>query len=243
MIDAVYPLNNSSKFKDDFELRYSLRSLMLQDWIGNVFLVGHCPEWSKDVVHIPCGDIYLACKDASIINKILLACSNRQLDDPFLVNSDDQYFLRPICVEDLEPMLEDPSPFAEYKFKAGINSWHRRVVETVQWCAKHGYPDWIFQSHAPYLVNKEAYIGAMCKVPWGRENGFTTHVYLNLTQKEHPQKEPKGRTIRLKGRVQAIDIDKQVERATFLNHNDEGLTPNVKAFLEKRFPIKSKWEK
>jgi len=242
VIDVVYPLSNNSKFRDDFELRYSLRSLMLQNWVGKIFLIGHCPEWAKDVVHIPCGDPYVNCKDANIINKILLACSIKELSENFLINSDDQYLLKAIGIDELEPMIENPCRLDEFKRKAGHNSWQGRVVDTVQWCSKNGYPDWIFQSHTPYLATKTDYPEAMSKVAWGKGNGFTTHIYLNIAYTQAP-KEPKGRTVRIKGRILHDELYRLIEHATFFNHNDSGLIPVVKTFLEEYFPVKSRWEK
>lgn len=243
MIDVVYPMANLSKFKDDWELRYSLRSLSQQNWVRNVYLVGYYPKWAQNVIHIPCPDPYTACKDANIINKILLACSCVGLSGYFLVNSDDQYILKSIMAEDIVPMLENPNRFSEFKMKAQTNSWPQRVINTVGWCKNHNYPDWIFQSHSPYVINKNEYPVAMSNVAWGQGNGVTTHIYFNLTLKDQPEKEPPGRTVRCKGRIQEDELRKMIKQGVFLNNNDSGLTPIFKAFIEEYFPVKSRWEK
>ena len=242
MIDVIYPLMNASKFGDDFELRYSLRSLMLQNWVKNVYLIGHCPKWVKGIIHIPCGDPYVACKDANIINKVILGCSQKGISENLLINSDDQYFLNPIDIDNVIPLIENPCRFNEYKFKAGINTWHKRAVDSVKWCKENGYPDWILQSHTPYVINKHEYVDAMSKVTWGKGNGFVTHVYFNLTEKEEPVKEYHGQTLRLKGRIQSSELKKQIEKAMFFNFNNDGLTLPVKNFLEDYFPVPSRWE-
>ena len=148
MMDVVYPLANLSKHKDDFEIRYSLRSLNCQSWVDRVFLIGHKPEFLKDVIHIPCGDPYKNCKDANIINKILRACQE-DVSDRFVVNSDDQIFLKEVSETDLECFIESPDKTMEYKLKSKTNNWHRRVVETKAWCLSNGYPDHVFHSHTP----------------------------------------------------------------------------------------------
>jgi hypothetical protein len=242
MIDVVYPIMNASKYNDDWELRYSLRSLQQQNWVRNIYLVGHCPDWIQNITHITCSDPYVSCKDANIINKIMLACHNTKLSDNFIVNSDDQYILKPIATDDLAPMLENPNRLSEFKAKAGTNSWHKRVVDTVDWCVRHGQPNWILQSHVPYIVNKNDYIAAMSQLPWGRGNGFTTHVYFNIVHEQIPAKEPVGRTLRIKGRS-VVDFDNAAKQATFFNHNDSGFIPQVRNFLESHFSVKSKWEK
>ena len=242
MIDIVYPITNLSKYRDDFELRYSLRSLQQQNWVRNVYLVGHKPKWTRNVKHIPCIDPYLSCKDVNIINKILRACINPELSETFVVNSDDQYILKPIDLQDLEPVLEHPNRLAEFKMRAAMNTWDKRVVDSVLWCSRNGYGDWIFQSHIPYIVNKEEYVSAMSKIPWGRGNGYTTHIYLNMTVVKHPEKEEKGRTLRIKTRVNLDEFNKAFNNAIFFNHNDSGFIPVVKKALEDHFPVKSRWE-
>lgn len=242
MIDVVYPMANLSKHRDDWELRYSLRSLAQQSWVRNIYLIGHRPKWATGLTHIPFPDPYTACKDANLINKILNICYLPELSDNFLVNSDDQYVLHPVSEEDFAPLLENPNRFAEFKMKAGTNSWHRRVVDTVSWCKQHGYSDWIFQSHTPYIVNKQAYPQVMQQVPWGRGNSFTTHIYQNMTVKQTPEKEPIGRNVRIKTKVRPEQLTQLAKTAAFFNHNDAGLQPCVKEWIERLFPHKSRWE-
>jgi len=242
-LDIVYPLTHLSKHRDDWELRYSLRSLQQQPWVGQLYLVGHCPGWVHNAIHVPCSDPYAGCKDANIINKILLICNLPGLSQEFVVNSDDQYFLQSVPEEELQPVLESPNRLAEYKMKSGINTWHRRVVDSVKWCVARKLPDWLFQSHVPYIVDKVQYPMAMSKVPWGNGNGFTTHIYFNLTATKEPEKESRGRTLRVKIRINEAELRKQTVGALFFNHNDNGLQPCVKNFLEERFPTPSRWEK
>jgi hypothetical protein len=240
MLDVAYPIANKSKAGDDFELRYSLRSLEQQNWVKDVYLIGHCPKWVQEIIHYPCSDPYTNTKDANIINKIMLASSIPGITENFVVNSDDQYFLKPIAEEDLFPVLENPYRMDELKRKCGQNTWFRRVVDTANWCKARGYSDWVFQCHIPYVVNKYDYPQCMSQLAWGQGNGFTTHAYLNMTLKEEPVKEPAGRTIRVQGRI--MDLS-HTRNATFLNHNDAGLTGQLISFIENRFPDKSRWEK
>jgi hypothetical protein len=171
-----------------------------------------------------------------------LIASNSDISDEFVVNSDDQYILKPISEDELIPYLENPSRYHEYKIKCGQNTWFRRVVDSVNWCKAHGYPDYVFQSHVPYVVNKIDYVHCMSQLPWGQGNGFVTHTYLNMAWAgKEPVKEPIGRTVRVKGR--GMDMKNAMKNATFLNHNDSGLIPDVKNFLESKFPEPSRWER
>lgn len=240
-MDVVYPLANLSKYKDDFELRYSLRSLDCQPWVDRVFLVGHRPVYAKNIIHIPCNDPYRNCKDANIINKILRACQE-DVSDKFVVNSDDQIFLKEVSESDMDIFIENPDKTIEYQLKSKTNNWHKRVVETVKWCIGNGYPCHAFQSHTPYIVDKTEYPRVMSQVAWGRGNGFTTHIYFNLTSQNALQ-EPKGRTARVRHPINLKMAYKAIAGHTFLNFNNSGLDHGVMTYLQERFPNPSRWER
>lgn len=242
-MDVIYPYANKSRSGDDWELRYSLRSLEQQPWVDSVYIIGYIPKWVKNVIWIHCPDPYISCKDANIINKILVACADRAVSENFVVNSDDQYILKPIGEEDLKAVIENPDRLKEYQRIATTNGWPKRLMDTVNWCKANGCDPWIFNSHIPYVVNKYDYPFCMCRLAWGQGNGYTTHAYLNMALDYVPEKEPVGRTIRVKSRVNESDFKNKINDAMFLNHNDSGLITVVKTFLENRFPNKSRWEK
>lgn len=227
-----------SKRGDDFELKHSLRSLAEQDWVEDVFLVGYRPAWATDVIHVPCDDPYPA-KDANIISKILKAAE--AIGGPFVVNSDDQYLLQPVTVDELGPWLENPCKLDRARRQTGPSLWSRRLVDTVGWCKANGYPQWVFQSHVPYVVGED-YAEVMGRVPWAEGNGLVTHVYFNLSLSVEPEPEPIGMVGRV-GRAMAKNkVLNLIERASFLNHNDPGLCDPLVKWLEHRFPTPSRWE-
>lgn len=242
-MDIIYPICKGSKYQDDVELRFSLRSLEQQSWVGKVYLVGHRPAWAINVHHIPQSDPYLHCKDVNIINKVLRACYERELSEEFLVNSDDQLFLRPIAPEDITPMLERGTSASTYRVKATTNNWYRRVRETMDWCRANKHPDWILQSHTPYVVSKHLYPEVMMGIPWARGNGFFTHVYFNLTESRTPPMEPAGYAVRIKAPLSISSIRKEVlPDSVFLNFNNNGLSAGMLEWLKERFPKPSRWE-
>ena len=75
-IDVVYKLGLNPDWGNYEELRHSLRSLCNFENLGNVFIVGQKPDWIQEVIHIPALDSYKRNKDANLINKLILACSN-----------------------------------------------------------------------------------------------------------------------------------------------------------------------
>lgn len=242
--DIVYPLTERPN-QDDFELRYSLRSIDKLPWIRDLYLIGHQPSWIKDAVHVHCPDPYIRCKDANIINKILRACAEKSISDSFIVNSDDQYILKDIQPDAMGPWLENPPLLPQAHKKRYASRWALRIVETVNWLKAHGMPERVFQSHIPYVVDKDKYPAIMTWVPWGQDNGFITHIYQGIryaSVKVNP--EPNNLTVRFKGPVTTKnEINNLLRNATFFNFGDQGLNPPLREWLQEKFPNKSRWEK
>ena len=241
-VDIVYPMVNRSKFQEDWELRYSLRTLAEQDWVNRIIVVGYRPTWLKDVVHISCGDPFPA-KDANIIHKILRVIEQvKDLTDDFVINSDDHYILQPIPLNGLGPFLEAYQDRTLKGIRMGVSLWYRRLGETLEWLGKNQYPQWIMEAHMPYLVNKGLYLQAMNRLPWKRKNAVVTHAYFNVTLGETPAQAQKALVWRCKGPAPEEQISIRMGEATFFNHNDQGLNEEVKRWMEKQFPNPSFWE-
>lgn len=240
-VDVVYTVADMSLRRDDWELRYSLRSLAAQKWVRNVYIIGHKPKWATGVIHVPCNDP-LKPKDANIIRKVLLACEQPGITRRFVINSDDHYILRPIELAELGPWLENPCQLRESQERYRSSMWCRRLVDTVNWCRTKHLPQWVFECHIPYLVDRKRYQEIMAEIPWNIGNGLVTHVYYNLALDAEPPREEKTMTVRIKRPLHRDRLKELTARATFFNHNNTGLCPPVKAYLEALFPAKSRWE-
>jgi hypothetical protein len=253
-LDVVYPLATAAKGPDDFELRYSLRSLESQPWAGNVFVIGHKPAWIKNTVHIPFPDQWNPnFKDKNIIKKMLRASADGRVSDPFVANSDDQYWLRVIDPgEMLIPPRENP-PQMEARMGGRMNPyppsgnyWVRRQAQTVRFLRGSGKCATCFDGHVPYLIHKAMYLETMSQIPWEMGDGFLIVVYHgwnweaigNGTKIEDRD----GALIRIKADMPAEEIERKTQGALFLNHNNKALGDGMKKFLIKRFPNPSRWE-
>ena len=254
-LDVVYPLSRMAKGPDDFELRYSLRSLDCQPWVGNVFIVGHAPPWLKNATLIPFADLWNNnFKDKNIIKKMLQACIDERVSDPFVANSDDQYWLKEIEPEQMViPPRENPpqvevdaknkrlNPYRPFR-----NQWVARQSATVQYLKDRGKCSIYFDGHVPYLIEKEKYIKTMCHLPWEMGIGFLIVIYHGWNWREISGgidiKDRDGVLVRIKREMECKEIEENIGDALFLNHNNRAFTEQMKHFLRKRFPDKSRWE-
>ncbi len=254
-IDVVYPLTNMSKGRDDFELRYSLRSLNLQPWAGNLFTVGYRPPWLKNAHHIPCGDFWeMQQKDKNIIKKMLCACADSRVSDPFVANSDDQYWLKPVEPKDMVvPPRENPSQMEPDLARRRMNpirgfrnAWVRRQFETVDYLKKENRSQIIFDGHCPYLIEKQRYLITMARVPWETGNGFLIVVYHGWNWNDLVNgdriEDRDGVLARIKNDFTCSQIEEKTGKALFMNHNNKALSIGMREFLMKRFPLPSRWE-
>lgn len=248
-LDVVYTLRDASKHGDDFELRHSLRSIDKQSWLNRVILIGHRPKWVKNVIHVPYEDLYpQKHKDKNIIFKVLRACAIPDITDRFIVWSDDIYALRPLTLEDFGPWLEYPSQYEKIKDTPidQINStWKQRLVQTVEYCKRNGYPTFTPDFHVPYIVDKRLYLEVMLDIPWHIGNGLLTHVFMNVLVKRGKLKHPvlnKNVILRIQEDYSEEDLQLLLKNKLFLNHNNNGLGEGMKRFLEKKFFRKSSYE-
>jgi len=255
LIDVVYPLSSMSKGPDDFELRYSLRSLNEQPWVGNVFIAGHWPGWIKNAHHIKGADQWsFDYKDKNIIKKMLRACTDDRVSDPFVANSDDQYWLKLIHPEEMRvPPREFPAQMSINKTgprlnptRAFKNRWVKRQSDTVRFLRDNKRCEICFDGHVPYLIEKQKYIRTMSEIPWEVGDGFLIVVYqgwnFNRDQNGFRIESRDGVLVRIKADLKPGEIEEKTKNALFLNHNNKALSIGMREFLKKKFPNPSRWE-
>lgn len=96
MSDVLYILGRGSK-QDDLELRLSLRSIeKYAQNLDRVFIVGNCPEWAKNVIHIPEEDKYFPFSNH--VKKVLRAIDGG-ISEKFLLMNDDFFMMRRFDVD------------------------------------------------------------------------------------------------------------------------------------------------
>jgi hypothetical protein len=104
-MDVVIPLGSGSRWKDN-ELKFALRSIEKHlKGYDKIFIVGNCPKWLQNVIHIPCPDIP-GRKEFSIFSKIMKAVEDERGSEDFVFSNDDIFFLKDIHVNDFKYWYE-----------------------------------------------------------------------------------------------------------------------------------------
>lgn len=150
MSDVLYILGRGSS-QNDLELRLSLRSLEKNARnMDKVFIVGNCPDWVQNVIHIPEEDTYQAWSNH--FRKVFKAIDNG-ISENFLLMNDDFYMMKPFDV--------DTYPYYVRKsiFNASQNGIYRQMLKnTCDLLNKKGYERPLaYNCHVPIIYNKSKF--------------------------------------------------------------------------------------
>lgn len=237
-IDVVIPLSAGST-TDDLELRYCLRSLEKNFLcLGKIYIVGHKPEWVKNVRHIECEDINLRNKDANIIRKITLACKNKTLSEDFLFVSDDQLVINPVgtcmllCDGDMREWLKTMSVTTRWKLR--YQNTALKFNKSIN-----------FDTHTPQPYKKSEFIQIESIYPdvYTEGEGYIINsLYFNHFGYS-TNKTSKDYKLELRDFVPYKKIESNANKKLYLSYNPKGFTDELRKYLDKTFPEKSIFEK
>lgn len=157
MIDLLIPLGTGSLY-DNYELRYSLRSVEAHlKNIGNIYIVGECPAWLDNFIHIPFKEQWHASKN--IMQKILMACHHPWLSDNFLFWNDDFFCIADIDAE-LYPYYHRGS--LEDVLEKNKGNWYLEyVTATIDELKARNLKMNNFDLHVPIIYNKRKFMDVM----------------------------------------------------------------------------------
>lgn len=262
MINVVYPLIPGWAHQD-FEFKHSIRSLeenLKEDF--EVTVIGrYLPLWVKPKT------IKFITTDTGRSKDALKKAAWEYIHArQFLWMNDDIYMMKPTSLEDLRVKLyqkdfsemhEDREVWKHFKGvyevnkqagaaiarQHGMTKWKRRIRETIDILENTGRPMFDYSTHSPYLFNGANLLSLEEEFP----GVFTSeHVvetaYYNIF---HPDWE--NRPISGSDWLGAYSKEQgdllRIDRSRFINHNDEGLTEDLKKRILHRFPNKSRFEK
>ena len=250
MIDVYYPF--FEREANWHELRYSLRSIEKHfKFDFRVVITGDLPSWINPefVLHIPHqrieGIVQNTLYDA--ITKQLLFCQHPLSSSYFIRMYDDIYLLKDVNLLDIG-RFKAMYPYSKVPLRDG--TWWEQLYNTLNVLRLKGYEGWNTETHLPELFNKE-------KMQWiiraysALENRLlTSSLYFNTF---YPTTDPllfsKEFAIQFYDNIDGPfytssegDLGKKCKGKTYLNHNDRGLTTNLREFISSTFPHKSRYE-
>lgn len=237
MIDVVYPIGDGSKM-DNFELRYSLRSIEanLAD-LRDVIIVGKKPTWVKNVISIPFTDPYKNNKAANIISKIMRSCIISDISEQFIRMSDDQYILKPMDSSSMIPVYNwDMNKYEKWD---NNNRWHSLLKRTRDYLKSKDLDCFNYETHIPMIVDKNFFMEFMLETDFGDGIGYVANsIYYNSTILEHTKIDYSKRAV-------FMEMDKHfviTNEHEYLCHNDAGFSYDLINYLKNKFPNKSRYE-
>lgn len=206
----------------DQELRYCLRSIekYLRN-VDNIYLVGDCPNWVRNVFHLPCGQGSQSYeKEANVFHKLMHYCN--MVGGDFLYMNDDHYLLREY----------DAAVFPLYHgdWPEGRTDMYGQTIEnTLKIAPNSPFAD----VHCPMLMNAR-FFTILAELDWTVKAGycmkslysrwFGGHVYTDLK----------------------IKFDKDIPLIAgrdWFSIADTACTPTMLAKLNELYPDRSRYEK
>lgn len=231
--DIVIPLGNGSPL-DNYELRYCLRSIQkyLLDF-RRVYIVGECPDFIHNVVHIPYPD-KSKYKQKNILKKILRACQEEGLSDEFMFFNDDHFLLQE------ESALLYPhyvSGTIESEIKRCVGDYRTCLINTL--AALKDLSTWNFDCHYPIRYNKRDFENVMGFYDWDIPHGYVIKSLYCNTLNIQPEMVLDGK---INDAISQEMLDEIVSTRPCMSTSNYALTNIVKRKLEMLFPEKSVYE-
>lgn len=173
----VYILGTGSKWENN-EIRYSLRSAEKFFSHGPVFLIGECPEWIRNVQHIPAEDPY-SVKVRNGIHKITVAAREHSVPERFVLMNDDFFFLRP--VQSIEPFYRRTLIDAKREHPTRTGAYFMAMRKTYERLQELGIKDPLdYSLHIPIVYEKAKILEVVEKMGEPAEGYLFRTAYGNI---------------------------------------------------------------
>jgi hypothetical protein len=222
-MDLVYPYDG----KDEDTLALSVATFR-KFWpiCGTVYVIGpKCPA-IPGAVHVAHPDARTAPFTANVVAKLLAACDDGRVSDPFLAVSDDVFMLRQTGAIPLYY-----SGTLAVSKRAG--SYGRSLRATCTMLQRIGVTTPLnFETHTPRPIHKAEYRRAMATFNWRREFLQPMSVYGNLQTIEAAVGDVDAKDVLRAAKPRRVaDVAELLARHRFCS-TGRGVNRHVRAFLE-----------
>lgn len=231
-LPLLYILGNGSQWEDN-EIRYSLRSAERYFPHSKVFVVGECPAWLNNAVHIPAADPY-GNKLKNSIHKLHTAVQDERLPHHFVLMNDDFFFLKPLDTLAvyykglIEETLNAHPTNAGYYYEA---MWLTRVL--LEKAGIENPRD--YSVHFPMIFDKVRVNWLCSSMRYQREGVLFRTVYANYFKLGGQRRED----VKIKS---VTDILKTKTLDVLSTDDEIVLTPEFQTWISKKFPKPSRYE-
>lgn len=240
-MDVVYPLGKGSLWGNNKELRYSLRSVAkyLKGY-DKIFIIGECPDWAQNVIHIPCEDKNGVNKDKNIFDKIMVACQDERLSDDFFFMNDDVFLLKPIDAATF-PYYNHNSLREKADALPDQEYYRNTLTNTIRVLRARNLPRLHFDIHVPIVYNKYKFMDVVGSYDWTVQWGYAIKsLYCNSLL-------IKGellRDLKIKSQDHSFaDLTALTDGRPCFSINDNSLVSQMREFIHSHYPEKYQYEK
>ena len=255
-MDVLYVVGDGSNWNNN-ELRYSLRSIAKHGiGLGRVFIIGSIPYFVNQdkVTCISFADDPAGTPANNVFRKIRFAIENvKELSNPFLLSSDDHFFVRPTDFGNYPIFHKGASmPIKKEDINSGRFGDARyttTMVETAKLMKKYKLDTHYFEGHTNKLYDKDAW-QYLCDIGFFKEaekvtGGISTNApmaaaYLKL----HPDVKPEYRKdIKIGSFKDQEELLRQIGTSNSFSIRDAAITSGIGGYLNTLFPDKCDFEK
>lgn len=217
-----------------FELRKSILSVQ-RNVPGNhkITVIGEKPAWYEGH-HIPVPAVrmrvptgHLPFRDTQ--NKLVYAVHSSEVDDSFIWMMDDVYFLKTTAVEEICRPINDPWYRVNTK-----TIWHQLIRITFAALQKQGRMNLQFATHLPHFFEKEKLREMFRVYDYPKTLLIFENLYRNHFEIQSDVIPYTGFLRRLLVPMSTGSLHEIGENV--LNYQSKCYTPQMKAFLEQKFP-------
>lgn len=235
-MDLVY-IVSEDKHHNHIELRYSIRSMVKHlKGFERIVIVGHLPDFLKDVFHIPVKDAGDHNQAKNIYEKILAAAMHPEVSSSFACSSDDYFLLADFNLSSL-PYYHCGSLYDTYQKLGKKNDYKVYVKNTYDALTERGHQCINFNVHFPIVYDKRLFVEHMTRYDWSTKKGFISKsLYCNSIGIEGEFiTECKFHTPKT-----ATAIRRFINGKTFFSTNEFSINAEMKEFLNEQYPSQYK---
>jgi hypothetical protein len=253
-VDLVYKVGNTSESENHSELRYSIRSAerYFKD-LRHIYIIGYKPNWLEctestqkehKLYHIPLEDCYTHNKDANLINKLIVACTHKELSKKFLNMSDDYFFIKEMSEKDFEMPLINKKITDVIKAKlingGKLTKWELRLQKTINLLLSKNLPGDCYETHCPQMINSELYIRILLNYDYGTDNGMCGNTLYFNTLKGSYRSVEEISLLRIENKYLILNqLVANANKFNLINFTGSAYNLIMKQYLEQAFTIKS----